>query len=122
MSKSKSKADLNQPRRSTTHRERFYHFDVTSPENGSLAHVSNITVFIREDSPNSNFWNASVAACHSLDQFSRKRGRTVARRKYFLTDADERYGYSVFVDGADSSNLFAFAEAVANKFLSRHAH
>lgn len=75
------------PHRSNTHKERFYHFIA---ERGHLIGNQNvvkpgkaITVFVRqEDDPQQ--WFATAASCHPNDNFCRKTGRTIARRKYFL--------------------------------------
>jgi hypothetical protein len=61
------------PHRSNTHDERFYHI-----QDGAVRG----TVFFRKETPTDN-WRASVSLCHPNDQFNRKTGRVVARRRYF---------------------------------------
>ena len=57
------------PFKSTTHEERYYHIDNEG------------TVFFRKE--NDGKWYASIALCDARDQFVRRIGRCVARRKYF---------------------------------------
>jgi hypothetical protein len=57
------------PFKSTTHEERYYHIG------------NDGTVFFRRESDGK--WYASIALCDARDQFVRRVGRCVARRKYF---------------------------------------
>lgn len=77
--------------KSTTHQERFYHFDLWTDDNKDLAkgcHFSprffytNVTVFARRHNQTGE-WHMAVALCSRDDQFSRRIGRQVARRRYF---------------------------------------
>lgn len=68
---------MSQPHKSTTHNERFYH--ITVPQH--FGKDKRATVFFREESDGTI--KASLALCHEKDQFNRRLGRTVARRKYF---------------------------------------
>lgn len=68
---------MSTPHKSTTHDERFYHVTIEGVEDGTKRG----TVFFRKESDGQI--NASVAVCHAKDQFNRRMGRNVARRKYF---------------------------------------
>lgn len=70
---------MNVPRKSTTHDERFFHVPVT--EFSPL--YSHVTLFFRKEEFG---WRWAYALCSRADQFCRKRGRTVARRRYFERD------------------------------------
>lgn len=63
---------------STTHKEKYYHF---RDQSRAPAKLDGITVYLREDEP--GMWSGAAALCVKPDQFSRKTGRQVARRKYF---------------------------------------
>lgn len=65
------------PFRSTTHEERFYHL---KGENDYWRVKRNVTLFARKEN---GMWHGCIAICHTNDAFCRRRGRTVARRKYF---------------------------------------
>lgn len=65
------------PHRSNTHREMFFH--VVGAE--MLAPYRGATVFFREEAGGG--WNAAVSLCSPGDDFCRRRGRTIARRRYF---------------------------------------
>lgn len=70
------------PHRSTTTFERYYHMrdlDVTYDNRDRV--VTDATFFVRQDKDGKYY--LSVAECDSRDQFCRKRGRTIARRKWF---------------------------------------
>lgn len=60
------------PHKSTTHAERFYHI-TEGPARG--------TVFMREEP--AGIWTASAAVLSETDTFNRRKGRTVARRRFF---------------------------------------
>lgn len=62
------------PRRSTTHKEQYAHIRLPAFDRWAAG-----TVFVRLEDEG---WFASVALCIKADQFSRRVGRTVARRKY----------------------------------------
>jgi hypothetical protein len=64
-------------RRSDTHAEKFFHFQVVDP----LGKVTHATIFARLETP--DHWFGSVAFCSVNDTFTRKGGRTHARRLYF---------------------------------------
>jgi hypothetical protein len=63
------------PHKSTTHEEQFYH--VIHAWKG----FKGGTVFFRRN--NETSWTGAVSVCAPEDQFSRKRGRTVSRRRFF---------------------------------------
>jgi hypothetical protein len=71
--------------RSTTHEEIYHHFPINDPFNK----YRGATFFARNATPPNPFqttaqnWGATVAVCSIKDEFIRKRGRTVARRRYF---------------------------------------
>ena len=77
--------------KSLTTPERFYHFlpsfigggDPSATSMGKtkeLVPESSGTVFMRKQG---DYWFASVALCDPRDQFCRRTGRLVARRKFF---------------------------------------
>lgn len=79
------------PRFSTTHLERYYHFDLKKEENRDIAAAcsvnalfffSHITVFARRHAQTGE-WHMAVAFCSREDAFDRRIGRLVARRRYF---------------------------------------
>lgn len=59
----------HKPHKSTTHEELFFHVENRG------------TVFFRKEDDGE--WRASYALRDKRDQFCRKTGRTIARRKYF---------------------------------------
>lgn len=60
---------------STTHQERFYHLNA----DGALGYQRH-TVFFRLEGDG---WHVSASHCMNGDNFSRAKGRTIARRRYF---------------------------------------
>lgn len=64
------------PHKSTTHEERFYHVTIDGVED----ETKRGTVFFRKETRGIF---AAVAVCHANDQFSRRIGRNISRRKYF---------------------------------------
>ena len=76
-------------KRSDTHEERYFHIRPQTLEElyGLLPFLSmpfkGATVFYREED---GVWYGSIALCSWEDQFSRKAGRSVARRRYFTTN------------------------------------
>lgn len=66
------------PHKSTTHDERFYHVNATL---GGVSIEKRATVFFRKEDDGTV--HASLALCHDNDQFNRRVGRSVSRRKYF---------------------------------------
>lgn len=84
---------MNKPHKSTTTPEYFFHIN------------NEATVFFRKETTG-NQWQASVALRDPRDQFSRKAGRCVARRKYFqgkrfsVTIESDRPTYGDAVDVA----------------------
>jgi len=66
-----------QRRASLTHRERYYHFC----ELPGQIRFKAITVFARQEKEGG--WFMSVALCVQEDQFDRRVGRQIARRRYF---------------------------------------
>ncbi len=75
---------MSQNHKSTTHREKYFHLVIKDHPRYSHA-----TVFAREEDEGSGGWRFSVALCSVKDQFSRKVGRSVARRKYFQENRPE---------------------------------
>lgn len=86
------------PYKSTTHEERYFHVcPAVQKFPGIDSPVSHFTVFARfekdglmppRDSLKKGWygpvgWYAAIAYCSAEDQFSREKGRQVARRKYF---------------------------------------
>lgn len=73
-------------RKSDTHKERYYHFSLDD----ALGQISHATVFIREDKVSTVLldkpWGATLSLCSTHDQFCRKIGRQVARRRFFRGD------------------------------------
>lgn len=72
--------------KSTTHEERFVHFPcmddhIPGCSTGNFNYPKAASAFCREEEPNS--WFAAFSFCVWEDQFSRKIGRQVARRRYF---------------------------------------
>lgn len=66
------------PHKSTTHEERFFHFHFDTSEAPALRAI---TIFARKE--NDGVWYVTPAFCVREDEFDRKRGRTVSRRRYF---------------------------------------
>ena len=71
--------------KSTETQERFYHFKpaldpLLSLDGERLFEDPAGTVFMRK---HGDYWYASVALCDPRDQFCRRTGRLVARRKFF---------------------------------------
>lgn len=67
------------PHRSTTHQELYFHIFWDS--SATVKGYKGATVFFRKE--DNGHWYASVALCAPMDQFSRSKGRSCARRKYF---------------------------------------
>lgn len=65
----------------TSKPERYHHLRNVEIEYDNGRTVTNVTAFIRQD--DSGQWCASFAECDSRDHFDRRRGRCVARRKWF---------------------------------------
>jgi len=63
-------------RKSDTHEERYYHIQTDSTE----SRLRGVTIFARKVGDR---WLATGAFCHRDDVFSRKIGRTKARRRWF---------------------------------------
>lgn len=92
---------MNQrPHKSTTHDEEFIHVGQRG------------TVFFRKEDDGQ--WYCSGALCHNKDQFNRKTGRTVARRRYFN-------GMYSKVEGEPSYEYAAKAVAVVDEFLTKRS-
>lgn len=73
-----------QSRFSTTNKERYYHLRDLKGQ----GKFSDMTVFARQNAM--GYWHMSVAFCAIGDQFSRRIGRQVARRRFF--HSDKTYG------------------------------
>ena len=63
-------------RKSTTNEERYVH--VRLPDDVSSSHA---TIFARKE--DDGVWYVGASLCSRLDQFCRRTGRHVARRRYF---------------------------------------
>jgi hypothetical protein len=68
------------PRQSTTHQETYVH--IHGPYSYAGKPVKAITAFMRRASAGED-WMATFAFCSKEDQFSRRTGRLVARRRFF---------------------------------------
>jgi hypothetical protein len=80
------------PYKSTTHQEKYYHFkDIFSNR------FKAITIYARKD--DNGIWYLAPAFCVKTDQFDRRVGRQVARRKFFLGN-QLRIGSSLDYDTA----------------------
>lgn len=64
------------PFKSTNHEEAYIHYKL-----GESSRWSHVTLFLRKE--DDGIWYGKAAMCVRGDQFSRKVGRQVARRKYF---------------------------------------
>jgi hypothetical protein len=73
-------------RKSITHEEHFIHIRGLDTPSGKF---SDATVFARKEEDGK--WFASIAMCSKVDQFSRKKGRQIARRHYFTQPAKRRF-------------------------------
>ena len=62
--------------------ERFYHLRNTSVQLDNGRTIGNVTAFIRRNKNDGQHY-VSFAECDARDQFNRKVGRVVARRKWF---------------------------------------
>jgi hypothetical protein len=94
---------IKHPHRSTKVKETYHHLrDVSvlvfGDKPGATRVVTSATAFIRPDKNGQLY--ASFAECDSRDQFNRKVGRNVARRKWFA-------GSKVAVNGDDYPTVFA---------------
>lgn len=85
---------MHTQRKSTTHEELF--FQIKEPFVNNGREYSRATVFFRnEGSVASPLWFGSVAKCSANDQFCKKVGRSLARRRYFNSiekDANAVFG------------------------------
>lgn len=66
---------MNHPYKSTTHKERYFHFQTPNHPKVQAA-----TVFARHDGTS---WGYAVAFCSVKDKFEKRVGRIKARRRYF---------------------------------------
>ncbi len=71
--------------KSTTHQEEYFHIidDLETLLTGHTTYLG--TVFMRREVDG---WYASIAVLHHGDQFCRRVGRNVARRRYFARPSD----------------------------------
>lgn len=68
------------PHKSLTHHEMYFHFlPQVDPDTNSRC--TGFTVFFRKE--DNGHWHGAVARCNPLDQFSRRKGRQIAHRRYF---------------------------------------
>lgn len=78
--------------KSTTHQELFFHILETRAEYVAC------TIFFRQEksfeTKTGKIWYSSIALCHETDQFCRKTGRNIARRRYFKKGL--RLGIDIF--------------------------
>lgn len=74
-------------KRSDTHKEKYFHITPTILNDifEDTAHFpfAGATVFYRHEPNKFNMWYADIALCAHGDQFNRKVGRNIARRRYF---------------------------------------
>jgi hypothetical protein len=76
-------------KKSDTHQERYVHLEIKNHDR-----VHHATVYAREYA--AGVWGASVAFCAHGDQFIRRVGRSVARRKYFEAEGKHRWHLGSF--------------------------
>lgn len=67
--------------KSTTHKEKFFHFIEAKINSPVGSHFNGGTVFVREEGR--GIWGCGVSLCTKVDQFDRRDGRQWARRHYF---------------------------------------
>jgi|SRR5699024_4499540 len=110
---------MHTERKSTTNKEFYFHF-----RNIDHAKVSDMTVFCREEEPGSGVFNFTASLCSPNDQFSRRIGRSVARRRYF-NDAASRISFEVTeedlsnADGnTDNSKLVKVLHGAASEYIA----
>lgn len=95
----------------TSKPERYHHLrysEGSTLEFDNGRKVANVTAFIREGNDGKLY--AAFAECDARDPFNRKRGRTVSRRKWFLSKR-------IPVDSADFDTVFVaggYLEADSN--------
>lgn len=86
---------MTHPYRSTTHEESYVHIrqEPLPVEKLSIPHkrtfsedIQAKTIFLRKESDGA--WYAAEATCVAWDQFDRRIGRQVARRRYFRWKED----------------------------------
>ena len=79
------------PHKSTKVPEKFFHFtDLDIVQVPMLKYTPKaVTAFCRKVDDR---WLVSFAFCHPADQFSRERGRTLARRKFFQSPVNINVG------------------------------
>lgn len=89
------------PHKSTTTPEKFFHFpdlqlwaDVVH-DNSRKYTPKAATAFCRKVQDR---WLVSFAFCHPNDQFSRARGRTLSRRKFFQSPVNINVGTEISYD------------------------
>lgn len=92
------------PHKSTTHEERYVHiiaYKATEdvPKHIFEKYIAHTVFFRKEEAPDGHKrWYASASHCVHADQFTRRTGRTVARRRYFAKKG------VVWVLGTESPN------------------
>ncbi len=116
---------------STTHNERYYHLTEertrtvrkTDKKTGTTKmvpiteQIGYATVFFRQEAPRATAsptedWYASVALCDHRDQFTRRSGRAVARRKYFS-------GKFIRIPAIDAPPTYEMAVVLADAALKQ---
>lgn len=93
-------------RKSDTHEEWYAHFKVDHPR------ATHVTIFARRPGPNHD-WQSTYALCAPGDQFSRKVGRQVARRRFFR-EPSEHLRFDSTLSG---SSLYAAVEDAVYRAL-----
>lgn len=118
--------------KSTTHPERFYHF-TTGPVRGTVFMREEEALFTirtfhngvefvtRKECVIEGGWRGSAAVVSENDQFDRKRGRTIARRRYFTTPYThyEQEHPELTRDNIPCSPTYDSAEAVLRAYAKR---
>ena len=79
------------PTRSTTTPEYFFHFKMPASQERPRRTISHVTAFVRQAKDGKLY--VSFAECDSRDTFTRSRGRSVARRKWFANQHREITGH-----------------------------
>jgi len=105
--------------KSTTHEERYAHFTEYNCNINFGHRFCGATVFARKEE---DTWLMSIAFCSRKDEFCRKTGRQVARRRYFL--ARQTFASPIFTLGPNfdyDALTELVASCVAGHLVSSHS-
>lgn len=84
---------MNKPYKSTTHHERFYHFNTPGEPRGTVFmrrefSIKECAEWFGTERPvealGSDTWYGTAAVCSDNDVFNKRLGRTIARRRFFV--------------------------------------